>query len=101
MSAFQNQYATPEVWLASCRTVAFVFGARSRGVSPSKPSSTCSFANSGRYFSTGSSRSSLPSSTSCSAAVVATILVIEAIRNVVSGVTVSEPPATRGPAAPS
>ena len=62
-----------------------VAGGRSRGVSPSKPSSTWRSANSGRYCSTGASRSRLPRSTCCRAAVVVTIFVIDAIRNIVSG----------------
>ena len=87
--------------VTSWRTVARVAGARRRGSSPSKPSSTWRSANSGRYWSTGASRSSLPRSTSWSAAVVVTIFVIEAIRNIVSGVTGSLAPTARGPAAPS
>ena len=87
--------------VTSWRTVALLAGGRSLGVSPSKPSSTCTSANSGTYFSTGSSRSRLPRSTCCSAATVVTIFVIEAMRNSVSGVTGSPVPGLRSPAAPS
>ncbi len=48
MSAFQNQYEAPEVCVTRCRTVAFDAGGRSRGVSPSNPSSTCTSAHSGQ-----------------------------------------------------
>ena len=43
----------------------------------------------------------MPRSISCSAATVATILVIDMIRKWVSTLTGSLPPAARGPAAPS
>ena len=89
------------MWDASWRTVALLAGGRRRGVSPSQPSSTCRLAKSGTYCSTGASRSRLPRSTCCSAAVVATIFVIDAIRKCVSGVTGSLSPAALGPAAPS
>jgi hypothetical protein len=101
MSAFQNQYARPEVCVARCRTVASPDGARSRGVSPSKPSSTWRSAKSGQYCATGASRSRVPRSICCSAATVATIFVMEAMRSGVSGVTGSSASARRGPAAPS
>ena len=71
--------------------------ARSRGVSPSKPSSTWTSANSGQYVSMGASRSRLPCSTCCSAATVATIFVIDMMRKWVSAVTGSPLAADRGP----
>ena len=48
----------------------------------------------------GASRSRLPFSTSCRAATVATIFVIDMIRKWVSAEIGSLPPAARGPAAP-
>jgi hypothetical protein len=69
------------VCVISWRTVAALAGARRRGVSPSKPSSSGSRPNSGRIDATLASSASRPCSTSCSAAVVATALVIEALRN--------------------
>jgi hypothetical protein len=62
MSALKNQYARPLVCVTRWCTVARVVGGRSRGVSPSKPSSTCRSAKAGRYCSTGASRSSRPRS---------------------------------------
>ncbi len=89
------------MWVTRWRTVACDAGARSFGVSPSKPSSTWISANSGRYLATGSSRSRLPCSTSWSAAVVVTIFVIDAIRSIVSAVMGSSDSTERTPAAPS
>ena len=102
MSAFQNQYDSPDVWVSRCRTVARERGARSRGVSPSKPSRTWRSSKSFTYSATGAARSSSPRSTCCSAAVVATILVIDMIRNCVVVDTGTGPPSPRcTPAAPS
>ena len=80
--------------------MAWLAGVRSCGVSPSKPVSTCTSANSGQYWATGASRSRVPFSTCCSAATVHGILVIDMIRNSVSTETGSLSPAARGPAEP-
>jgi hypothetical protein len=83
-------------------TVARVRGARSRGVSPSQPSRTCTSPNSGTYSVTGASKSSSPRSRCCSAAAVQTIFVIDMIRNCVEVDTGSSlSPVMRTPAAPS
>jgi hypothetical protein len=78
------------------------FGARSLG-SPrsSKPSMTWSRPMSGAYSFAGASRSSLPSSTSCSAAVPVMALVVEKMAKTVSAVIASGPSRRRTPAAPS
>ncbi len=81
--------------------MACALAGRSCGVSPSNPVSTGRSANSGRYSRTGASRFRLPRSTSWRAAVVVTILVIDAIRIIVSGVIGSSAAAERLPAAPS
>ncbi len=47
-SPFQNQYPSPEVWVISCLTVAWLAGGRSCGTPFSKPVSTCTSANSGQ-----------------------------------------------------
>src|SRR6185312_9221012 len=75
-------------------------GARSRGASPSKPSSTCSSPKSGTIDATSSSRPSRPDSISRNAATVTSGLVMEAIRKTVSPVTGRFSPATRLPAPP-
>ena len=75
----------------SWRIVACDAGARSRGVSPSNPSSTCSSPNAGRMLSTVWSRSSAPSCTSCSAATVPIAFVIDAKRNIVFGAADAAP----------
>ena len=63
------------------------FGARSVGwPAASKPSSTCTFASCGTTVCAGRSRSSLPLSTSCIAAVVVMAFVIDAIQTTVSSV---------------
>ena len=86
----------------SWRIVAFVAGARRIGLpSSSKPSRTCSFPNSGRIDSTVASRSSSPASTSCSAVVVATALVIDALRNMVSGPAAPADPSYSTPPLPT
>ena len=80
--------------MISCLTVALLAGGRSRGVSPSNPSSTCRLAQSGQYCSTEASKFNVPCSTCCSAAAVATILVIDMILNCVPAVTGWSSPAT-------
>ena len=81
--------------MSSWCTVAWLAGGRSRGVSPSNPSSTWRLANSGQYWATGAVTSSLPRSISWSAAAVATILVIDMIRKCVAVLTGSCPPTSR------
>src|SRR5690349_6618759 len=65
----------PEVWVMICLIV------RLAGL----PDGVLRFANSGRYFATGSETLSLPSSWSMSTAVPVMGLVIEAIQQIVSG----------------
>jgi len=100
-SSLQKKYPKPAVWVISCLTVAWLAGARSRGVSPSNPSSTWISANSGQYVWTGASRSRVPFSICCSATVVATILVIDMMRNCVLVSTSPGSPTSRGPKPPS
>jgi hypothetical protein len=73
------------VWFISWRIVAALAGARKIGRSPSNPSSTCSSANSGSTDATVAFRSRRPCSTSWRAPIVAGALVIDALRNIVSG----------------
>ena len=47
-SSLQNQYPSPEVWVISCFTVAWLAGGRSRGFPVANPVSTCTSANSGQ-----------------------------------------------------
>jgi hypothetical protein len=78
--------AKPEVWLSTSRTRIGCCGFFSTVTSSSWYAMTFWPLNSGRYFSTGSSMLTLPSSTSIMSAVPVIGLVCDAIQNIVSGV---------------
>ena len=89
------------MWVSRCFSVIGRLGARSRGLSPSQPSSTLACASSGTTELAGASRLSLPFSTSCIAAVPVIALVIDAIHTMVSTVMGAFLPISRVPKAPS
>ncbi len=76
-------------------------GRRRGAPAASKPSSTRGALNVGSMSGTGASSASLPCSTSCSAAIAVTILVIEAMRNTVSPVIAVPAARSRTPKAPA
>ena len=83
------------------RIVAWCVAGRSRGSSPSKPSSTGRSANAGMTSATGWSSSSSPRSIIPSAATLTIAFVIDAIQNIVSARTGSSPSTLNRPNAPS
>ena len=99
--SLMNQYPSPLVWFISWRTVGWAAGARSTGVSPSKPVRTFTLPKAGSTEATVWSRSRRPCSTSWSAAALAIALVIEAMRIMVSSRAGASPSTLSRPAAPS
>src|SRR4051794_5076823 len=91
----------PAVWVSRWRSVIGRLASRSFGEpSGPKPSNTFGAANSGNSRPTGSSRSSLPTSTSCMAAVAVIAFVMDAIQNTVSTVIGSVSVISRRPKRP-
>ena len=100
-STFENQYDNPDVCVSRCWIVGLRDRSRSRGSSPSKPSSSCNSPKAGITEATSWSSARRPCSTSRSAATLVSAFVIEAIRNIVSVVAGAPSPTRKRPAAPS